>query len=67
MWTLAFATLISFWLAIIDYRSTGRFTVTEALSAFPITFQPIVMLPFVIAFLIEVSRLLARSSNPVKL
>jgi hypothetical protein len=67
MWTLGFASFLSSWIAIADYQANGRLTVRDAISALPTTLQPVLMLPFVIAFLIEVSYRLLRSGHPPKL
>ena len=60
MWILACASLVMTLISSLIYYD--RFSVHEVLAAIPILWQPVVIAPFLIAFLITVSHLLELSS-----
>lgn len=55
MWLMAGLSFVMTWFAIVHEPSGGHFTMRDALSALRVTLQPLVVMPFLLAVLVEVA------------
>jgi hypothetical protein len=65
MWLMFGLSFVMTWFAILYRGSGGQFSTQDALSALRVTLQPLVMLPFLLAVLVEVAYQLKQDGIPV--
>jgi hypothetical protein len=66
MWLMAGLSLVMTWFAILYRTSGGQFSMPDALSALRVTLQPLVMMPFLLAVLVEVAYQLRQNRFPLR-